>query len=65
MEKKTFDKNDVEAGREYVKAYVEFVHYVERVYQAVKNPAHGHYSENEEAGIATKEPAAHHTDAGG
>jgi hypothetical protein len=55
--KKNFDKNDIEAGREYVKAYVEFVHYVERIYQAAKNPAHGHYSENEEAGMATEEPA--------
>ncbi len=55
--KKNFDKNDIVAGREYVKAYVEFVHYVERIYQAAKNPAHGHYSENEEAGMATEEPA--------
>jgi hypothetical protein len=55
--KKNFDKNDVESGREYVKAYVEFVHYVERIYQAAKNPAHGHYSENEEAGMATEESA--------
>jgi hypothetical protein len=32
----------VEAGREYVKAYVTFIHYVERIYQAAKSPAHGH-----------------------
>lgn len=57
MAKKTFDKNDVELGREYVKAYVEFVHYVERIYQAAKHSAHGHYSENEEAGLATEESA--------
>ena len=31
-EKKNFDPNDVNAGREFVKAYVEFVHYVEKVY---------------------------------
>jgi hypothetical protein len=54
--KKNFDKNNIEAGREYVKAYVEFVHYVERIYQAAKNPAHGHYPENEEAGIADEKP---------
>jgi hypothetical protein len=55
--KSNFDKNDVESGREYVNAYVQFVHYVERIYQAAKNPAHGHYPENEGAGSATEEPA--------
>lgn len=39
--KKNFDPNDVNAGREYVKAYVEFVHYVEKVYQLKSGPAHG------------------------
>jgi hypothetical protein len=29
--------------QEYVKGYVEFVHYVERLYEAAKNPAKGHY----------------------
>jgi len=29
-----FDKTDVQAGRSHVKAYVEFVHYVEGVYAA-------------------------------
>lgn len=31
--KKSFDENDVEAGREYVKAYVTFLHYVEHLYE--------------------------------
>ena len=57
MAKKHFDKNDVEAGRQYVKADVEFVHYVERIYQVTKNPAHGHYSEHEESGMAADEHA--------
>ncbi|MEW6653575.1 MAG: DUF6448 family protein [Bacteroidota bacterium] len=39
--KKNFDPNDVNAGREYVKAYVEFVHYVEKVYQLKSGSAHG------------------------
>ena len=43
--KKKFGKDDVSAGREYVKGYVEFVHYVERIYEAAKNPAEGHYPE--------------------
>ncbi|HUU38183.1 MAG TPA: DUF6448 family protein [Candidatus Desulfaltia sp.] len=41
--RKKFDKNDVEKGREFVKAYVEFVHYVERIYEATKKPADGHF----------------------
>lgn len=43
--KKKFKAEDVEAGRGYVKAYVEFVHYIERIYEAAKNPADGHYPE--------------------
>lgn len=45
LERKNFDKNNVEAGRVYVKAYVEFVHYIEHLYEAAKNPVHGHYPE--------------------
>jgi hypothetical protein len=49
--KANFDKNDLDAGREYVKAYVEFVHYVERLYEAARNPVHGHYLESDEASM--------------
>jgi hypothetical protein len=44
--KQEFGQDDVSAGREYVTGYVEFVHYVERIYEAAKNPAEGHYSES-------------------
>lgn len=37
MEKKTYDPNNVEAGREYVKAYVEYIHYIENLYETAKN----------------------------
>jgi hypothetical protein len=47
MAKKNYKKDDIAAGREYVKAYVEFIHYVERLYQAAKQPAEGHYHESE------------------
>ena len=50
-ERKNFDKNDVEKGREYVRAYVEFVHYVERLYEAAQKPAHGHTPEPGESAI--------------
>ena len=43
--RKKYNKNDVAAGREYVEAYVEYVHYVEGLYDAAKAAAHGHYEE--------------------
>jgi hypothetical protein len=48
---KAFKAGDVAAGRAYVKAYVEFIHYVERLYEASTTGAHGHFDETE--------PAAH------
>lgn len=44
---KTYDKNDVEAGRKYVQAYVPFLHYVEGIYEATKASAHGHFHEEQ------------------
>ena len=45
MDQKKFNKDDVEAGREYVETYVTFIHYIEGIYQAAESPAHGHYHE--------------------
>ena len=39
---KAFNPGDVAAGRAYVKAYVEFIHYVERVFEASTAVPHGH-----------------------
>ena len=50
MAKKNFKKDDVEAGQEYIEAYVTFIHYVEGLYEAAKEAAHGHYPEPEEGG---------------
>ena len=36
-----FKADDVAAGQEYVKAYVEYIHSVERIYEAAASPAHG------------------------
>lgn len=44
-----FQAGDLDAGREYVKAYVEFVHYVERTYDAAMSSSHGHFPEREQA----------------
>lgn len=37
--KKRYDPNDVEAGRAFANAYVEYVHYVERLYNAAETLA--------------------------
>ena len=42
MARKNFGMDDVPAGREYVEAYVKYIHYVEGIYQATKGPAEGH-----------------------
>jgi Family of unknown function (DUF6448) len=43
--RKRFDVNDVPAGREYVEAYVPYIHYVERLWLAATSGAHGHHEE--------------------
>jgi uncharacterized protein DUF6448 len=53
--RKDFAPNDVRAGREYVEAYVPYIHYVEKLWETASAPAHGHYAEHGEA-----EHAAHH-----
>lgn len=42
---KGYDTNDVAAGRRYVQAYVEYIHYVERLHEAATGAAAGHYAE--------------------
>ena len=42
---RNFDKKDVRAGREHVKAYVEFVHYAEEVYASARRSGHEHSQE--------------------
>lgn len=54
LTKKNFKNDDVEAGREYVKAYVEFIHYVERIYEASKSPVSGHFQESAETDMHKK-----------
>ena len=47
MATKTFEPDDVAAGRASVKAYVEFIHFVERLYDSAMQPPHGHFDESE------------------
>jgi len=44
--KKNFKKEDVAAGREFVEAYVTFMHYVEGIYGAAEKASHGHHAES-------------------
>lgn len=46
IEKKKHLNESVEAGREYVEAYVTFVHYVEGIHLAARSKANHHESEN-------------------
>lgn len=47
IEAKSFKPDDVAAGREFVSAYVEFIHSVERLYEASSTAAHGHFEETQ------------------
>jgi hypothetical protein len=40
-----YDANDLHRGREYVKSYVELIHYVERLHESAIGAADGHYAE--------------------
>lgn len=42
MAKKKYDANDVDAGRAYVAAYVDFMHYAERVHDAAGSETQAH-----------------------
>lgn len=42
---KDFAPDDVRAGREYVEAYVPYIHYVEKLWDTASAPAHGHHAE--------------------
>ena len=45
LARKKFRADDLARGRQYVEAYVEYVHYVERIYEASARPAQGHFRE--------------------
>jgi len=47
MATNTFEPDDVVAGRAYVKAYVEFIHFVERLYDSTMKTPHGHFIESD------------------
>ena len=44
-ETRNYDSGDLAAGRRFVKAYVEYIHYVERLHEAISAPLQGHFTE--------------------
>jgi hypothetical protein len=42
---RTYKADDLTAGRAYVKAYVEFIHFVERLYDSTIQAPHDHFDE--------------------
>lgn len=59
-ERRSFDPNDVAAGRRYVEAYVPYVHYVEALWQAAAGAAHGGHDEHAAHAPHGGARAAHH-----
>lgn len=45
MARKGFKPDDVAGGQNYVQAYVEYIHAVEKIHQAASGDAHGHTAE--------------------
>lgn len=61
--KKSFDPNNVAAGRDYVRTYVFYTHYIEGIHKAVTSPASHHEHSSSESGHQHAENAtasAHH-----
>jgi hypothetical protein len=46
MATRAFKSDDLAAGRAHVKAYVEFIHFVERLYDSTMTAPHGHFEES-------------------
>lgn len=59
MSRRHFAVDDVAAGREYVEAYVPYVHYVEQLWDTANSAAHGHYAEHGAPAHAEHGHAAH------
>lgn len=54
LTKQKFASDDLDAGRAFVKAYVQYIHCVEALYEAATHPTLGHY-DDEAKEIATQQ----------
>ena len=43
--KQKFSKDNLDAGRAFVNAYVEYIHCAETLYETATHPTHGHYDD--------------------
>lgn len=59
-QQRAFDPNDVAAGRKYVEAYVPYVHYVERLWEAATTAVHGHHAGHGAQPLQGEHAAHHH-----
>lgn len=50
IEKSKYPNDDTEAGREYVRAYVDYIHYVEGLYEIANGSINSHVDEGENTG---------------
>lgn len=50
LAKQNFSKDNLDAGRAFVKAYVEYIHCVEALFQTATHPTHGHYDDTSQGG---------------
>ena len=57
-QRRRYARGDLAAGREYVAAYVSFIHYVEGIHTAAASAAEGHYPGSDEA--SHDQPREHH-----
>ncbi len=55
--KQHFSDDDLNAGREFVAAYVKYIHYVEGLHQASAGQTHSHETETKPA---ASKPTSHH-----
>jgi hypothetical protein len=55
LTKQKFATDDVDAGRAFVKSYVQYIHCIEALYETATRPTHGHYDDSEKA-ASHKEP---------
>lgn len=56
LTKQKFATNDLDAGRAFVKAYVEYIHCIEALYETATHPTHGHYNDSENLSSLEEHP---------